>query len=106
MPRLLLLAATTGYHTRVFAEAARRLGYEVILATDRCHALDDPWGDHAIPVRFEKLRESADAIAAAGPFDGIMAVADRPTLLAACAAARLGLPYSPPESVAAAGDKY
>jgi len=51
--RLLLIGATTGYQTRVFAEAASRLGIELILATDRCHVLDDPWGDRAVALRFE-----------------------------------------------------
>jgi len=45
-PRLLLFAATTGYQIRSFAEAARRLGISLTLATDRCHVLEDPWGDH------------------------------------------------------------
>jgi len=34
-----LIAATTGYQTRAFAEAAERLGVDVTLATDRCHIL-------------------------------------------------------------------
>src|SRR5213078_2220451 len=45
---LLLFAATTGYQIRVFAEAARRVGAEVTLATDRCHIMDDPWGDRSL----------------------------------------------------------
>ncbi|MEO7653200.1 MAG: ATP-grasp domain-containing protein [Bryobacteraceae bacterium] len=104
--RLLLVAATTGYQTRMFAQAARRMGVEVTLATDRCHVLDDPWGDSAIPVRFEDAPASADAIAAAGPFDGVLAVADRPTLVAAMAAERLGMLYNSPASVEAARNKY
>ncbi|MGD1074435.1 MAG: carboxylate--amine ligase, partial [Bryobacteraceae bacterium] len=63
MSRILLVAATTGYQTRSFAEAARRHGIAVTLATDRCHILEDPWRDNAIPVRFEEPRESADALA-------------------------------------------
>ena len=51
--RLLLIGATTGYQTRAFAAAAERLGYELVLATDRCHVLDDPWGDGALALRFE-----------------------------------------------------
>ena len=58
MPRVLLVAATTGYQTRVFAEAARHLGFDLMLATDRCHVLEDPWGDRAIPVRFDDPRAS------------------------------------------------
>jgi ATP-grasp domain/L-amino acid ligase C-terminal domain 2 len=106
VPRLLLIAATTGYQVRVFADAARRLGVDLMLATDRCHMLDDPWGDAAIPVRFQNPGESVDVIAAAGPFDAIVAVGDRPTLLAAEAAARLGIRFHPPMAVHACHDKY
>jgi biotin carboxylase len=104
--RILIVAATTGYQTRMFADAARRLGFDAVLATDRCHVLEDPWGDRAIPVRFDDPYAAAEAIAQAGPFDGIIAVADRPTLVAALAAERLGLPYNSPASVEAARNKF
>src|SRR6202795_2917254 len=71
MARLLLFAATTGYQTRIFADAAKRLGLEVTLATDRCHVLEDPWGDHAIPVRFEDPEACRDAVVGRGPFDAV-----------------------------------
>lgn len=106
MPRVLLVAATTGYQTRVFADAARRLGFDLVLATDRCHVLEDPWGDHAIAVRFEDPHGGRDILAAAGPFDGIAAVADRPTLIAALAAEALGIPHHSPAAVTACHDKY
>src|SRR5436190_8850996 len=106
MRRILLVAATTGYQTRLFADAARRLGMQVTLATDRCHVLEDPWGDHAIPVRFDDPHTAADSIAAAGPFDGILAVADRQAFVAAVIAERLGLPYNSPASVDAARNKF
>ncbi|MEI9977270.1 MAG: hypothetical protein WDO73_37600 [Ignavibacteriota bacterium] len=51
--RLLLFAATTGYQIREFAGAAQRLGIDVTLATDRCLRMDDPWGDGALPVKFD-----------------------------------------------------
>ena len=106
MPRVLLVAATTGYQTRVFADAARRLGYDPILATDRCHVLEDPWADRAIAVRFEDPYGARDVLAASGPFDAIIAVADRPTLLAALAAEALHLPHNSPASVIACHDKF
>jgi biotin carboxylase len=106
VPRVLLVAATTGYQTRVFAEAARHLGFDLMLATDRCHVLEDPWGDRAIPVRFDDPYTSRDVLVTAGPFDGIVAVADRPTVIAALAAEALGVPYNSPASVAACHDKY
>jgi len=91
---------------RVFADAARRLGVTVALATDRCHVLDDPWGDQAIPVRFEDAHGSAERIAEDGPFDGIVAVGDRPAVIAAAAAARLGVAYNPLAAVRACHDKH
>jgi biotin carboxylase len=106
VPRVLLVAATTGYQTRAFAEAARHLGLDLVLATDRCHVLEDPWGDRAIPVRFDDPRASRDVLLAAGPFDAIVAVADRPTLIAALAAEGLGVRYNSPASVEACHDKY
>ncbi len=106
MKRILIVTATTGYQTRMFADAARALGMEPVLATDRCHVLEDPWGDHAIAVRFDDPHSAAEAIAQAGPFDGVIAVADRPTLIAALAAERLGIPYNSPASVEAARNKF
>src|SRR5262245_11607471 len=53
MKRILLFASKTGYQVREFASAAEALGVELVLATDRCHILEDPWGDRAIPVPFD-----------------------------------------------------
>ena len=105
MPRVLLVAATTGYQTRSFTAAARRLGIEVVLATDRCHILEDPWRDNAIPVRFEEPELAAELLAESA-VDGVVAVADRPTLVAALTAQKLGLPFHSPQSVAACRDKH
>ncbi len=103
--RLLLIGATTGYQTRVFAEAAERLGFDLMLATDRCHVLDDPWGDRALALRFEDA-EGAAAIAAQASVDGIVAVGDRPAYIAALAAERLGIPYNSADSVRACRNKF
>ena len=48
----------------------------------------------------------AETIAQAGPFDGILAVGDRPAFLAAIVAEKLGLPYNSPASVEAARNKF
>jgi biotin carboxylase len=68
--------------------------------------LEDPWGDQAIPVRFEDPYACRDAVEGLGPFAAIVAVSDRPTLAAALTAEALKLPYNSPASVAAARDKY
>jgi biotin carboxylase len=106
--RLLLFSTTTGYQLRSFNDAAARLGIDLVFATDRCHTLDDPWQDAALPVRFHEEDDSLDVVVSAArerPFDGVLAVGDRPTMLAARAAQALRLPGNPPEAVLAASSK-
>src|ERR1700724_2111997 len=107
MSRILLLAATTGYQTRAFGDAAERVGVELVFATDRCHMLADPWQDGAVPVRFHDESTSVAAILDAvgvRRVDGIIALGDRPTVIAARVAEALALPGHPPEAAAAARD--
>ncbi len=107
--RLLLLCTTTGYQTRAFAEAAAGLGVEVVFGTDRCHVLENPWGDGALALRFEDARRSAGMIvdyARANPLDGVVAVGDRPTPTAAWACQALGFLHNSPEAAEACRDKY
>jgi len=40
------------------------LGVDLTLATDRCHILDDRWGDRAVAVKFDQIEESLQASAA------------------------------------------
>src|SRR5699024_10060764 len=108
MPRVLILATTTGYQTRAFGDAAARLGVELVFATDRCHLLDDPWQDQAIAIRFYDEDASVAAIlesAAARPLDGLLVVGDRPTVIAARVAAILGWQWHSVEGAAAARHK-
>ena len=104
--KLLLVGATTGYQTRVFAEAAQRLGFDLLLATDRCHVLDDPWGDQAIALRFEDPESAVQVLADEARVDGIVALGDRPAYLAALAAERLGILYNSAHSVRACRNKF
>jgi biotin carboxylase len=104
---LLLFAATTGYQIRVFADAARRVGAEFTLATDRCHIMDDPWGDRAIPVKFDRIAESLEALRALRlRVDGVAAVGDKPAVLASEAAVMYGVPFHPPAAARACHDKH
>jgi hypothetical protein len=106
--RVLLLSTTTGYQLRSFGEAATRLGIELLLATDRCQHLDDPWRDGAVPVRFYDDERSLRAIVDAArdrPVHGVLAVGDRPTVLAAKAARALGLRGNPVEAADATRSK-
>ena len=90
MNKVLLVASKTGYQVREFYGAAERLDVELVLATDRCHVLEDPWGDQAAAVQFEQPDAGIEALDARGPFDGIVAVGDKPAGVAAEIAKRFG----------------
>jgi biotin carboxylase len=99
---VLILASKLGYQTRGFAEAAEKLGVAVRFGTDRCHQLDDPWGDEAVALHFERPREAAEEIVralAGNPPAAVLALGDRATPAAAYAAEAFGLPGNPPEAV-------
>ena len=105
---MLLLAATTGYQIRAFGDAAERLGVDLVYATDRCNVLEDPWQDRAIAIRFSDEAASASMILEGlktKPVDGVLAVGDRPTVIAAHVAASLGLRWHPPAAASAARNK-
>ena len=108
MRRVLVLSHTTGYQLRAFNDAAEALGIELVFATDRCHRLDDPWQDRAVAVRFFDVDASVRAIVTAAkgrPVDAVIAVGDRPVVLAAHAAAALGLRWHSIEGALASTDK-
>ena len=105
-PSLILLASKLGYQTRSFAEAAKRLGVDVIIGSDRCHQLHDPWADGAVPLRFEEPETAASNLVGAvqrrpgeQTIGAILALGDRQTATAAYASGLLHLTYNSPESV-------
>jgi ATP-grasp domain/L-amino acid ligase C-terminal domain 2/ATP-grasp N-terminal domain len=107
--RVLVFAGKLGYQTRSFDAAARKLGVELAFVTDRCHQLDDPWGDRAIAVHFEAPEVAAytvlEQVRSGERVDGIMALGDRPAVAAAYVARGLGLAYNHPLAVDACRSK-
>ena len=104
--KLLLFAATTGYQIREFASAGRRLGIDVSLATDRCVRMDDPWGDGALPVKFDhRMAETLESLRGLR-IDGVAAVGDGPAEAAAVAAEIFSVPFHPPATARACRDKF
>src|SRR6202158_6040272 len=107
--RVLVFAGKRGYQTRRVDAAARKLGVELGFVTDRCHQLDDPWGDRAIAVHFESPETAAyavlGAVRAGERVDGILALGDRPAVAAAYVARGLGLAYNHPLAVEACRSK-
>ncbi len=107
--RVLFFSTTTGYQASEFRRAAQRSGVPLVLVSNRCHVLEDPWRDGAIPVRLEAPEESARHVAEyarKNPVAGIVAAGDPITLVAALTARELGLPFHPPEAVEVCRNKY
>jgi ATP-grasp domain/L-amino acid ligase C-terminal domain 2 len=107
--RVLLFTSKLGYQTRSFDDAAQKLGIALTFVTDRCHQLDDPWGDRAIPVHFESPEAAAQAVLenvrSSGQISGVLVLGDRPSVAAAFVARGLALPYNHPASVEACRSK-
>jgi len=107
--RVLLLFTTTGYQAAAFQEAAKKLGVGLVAGSDRCHVLEDPWRDGAIPLRFENPSASAEVVFEYNrkdPIDAVIAIGDKPTLTAALVSEALGLPGNLPAAVRACRDKF
>src|SRR5258708_8672616 len=106
--RLLLFTSKLGYQTRSFGDAAAALGVELIFVTDRCHQLEDPWGDRAIAVHFESPEAAAQVVLEARGVlgvDGILGVGDRPAVAASYVARGLGIHYNHPAAAEACRNK-
>jgi biotin carboxylase len=107
--RVLLFAAKLGYQTRMFDAAAKKLGVELAFVTDRCHQLDDPWGDRAQAVHFETPEAAAYEVVQQERLkqvDGILALGDRPAAVAAYAAPGFGILFHHPAGVEVCRDKF
>ncbi|MBZ5528762.1 MAG: ATP-grasp domain-containing protein [Acidobacteriia bacterium] len=106
--RLLLFATKLGYQTRSFEQAAKKLGVDLVYVTDRCGKLDDPWGDHAIPVHFENGEAAAYSVLEkmrGQAVDGVLALGDRPVVAAAYAARGMSVWHNHPLAVEACRSK-
>ncbi len=101
-PRVLLLVPARTYRAADFLAAAGRMGLDLVVGSDG--AL--PLGDRpVIPVNPDDPDASVRRILARGPVAAVVA-ADTPMLiLAAAAAARMGLPHNPVDAVLNATDK-
>ena len=110
--RLLLLMPTTTYRADDFVAAADKMGVEIVFGSDRCHVLE---GQGAVTFSRESLAldfldpdAAAQAIsdfASRKPIDGVVAVDDATTVIAALAAQKLGMRHNPPDAAAASRDK-
>jgi biotin carboxylase len=103
MARVLLLVPARTYRATDFLVAASQMGLELVVGTDG--AL--PLGGHPV-VRVnpnDPQGSVARLVAESGPVDAVVAVDTPMLVLAAAAAARMGLPHNRVEAVRAAADK-
>jgi biotin carboxylase len=103
---VLLLLPTATYRAADFLAAARTLGAEVVVASERrLVSMDD---DAQVTLDLRRPEGAAEAIAAVAeerPLDAVVAVDDQGVRVAALAATRLGLSGNPPGAAAATRDK-
>lgn len=107
--RILFLAPQSTYRLQSFWEAAQHLQVNVTIGNDRCHVLAEQWPAGPLPLDFRDPALAAQEIIAQArtqPFDAILSADDQTTVIAALAAAELGLPHNAVASVYAARNKY
>ncbi len=108
-PRLLLLLPTATYRTAAFVEAARRLGVDLTVASERPSTFQDanPRGlltlDLSDPARAAR---EARAFAERHPLHGVVGVDDDTAVVAAAIAGELGLVGNDAAAARAARDKH
>jgi biotin carboxylase len=108
MPRVLLLLPSATYRASDFLDAARALGAEVVVASERRLAIAGIMGSRTLTLDLRRPEEGAQAIVELNrskPLDAVLAVDDQGLLTATLACTRLGLPHNPPEAVARTRNK-
>ena len=110
-PALLLLVPTRSYRTEDFLAAAGRLGVPVLLGSDLCHKVEETFGPRVGLVSLDYRRpsqaaERVAALAAEQSIRGIVPTDEGTAVIAALAAARLGLAHNPPEATRRASNKH
>ena len=108
MPRALLLLPSGTYKAPDFMAAARSLGVDVVVASDRRQALSGTLGDRALTVPLgdpDRAAERIVELAGRTRIDAVVAADDAGVLTAACAAERLGLRGNPRAAAARTRDK-
>jgi biotin carboxylase len=109
MPRLLLLMTTTTYRAHDFLAAARQLGVEAVVGSDRPQALAELTPGKTLALDFLHPEQGTQAIVAFArerPLDAIVAVDDDGVLVAALASEALELSHNTVASVQATRNKH
>jgi len=108
-PRLLLLLPTVTYRTVAFVEAARRLGIDLTVASERPSTFERANSTGLVTLDFADPTHAAaqaQAFARAHLVHGVVAVDDDTAVVAAAIAQELGLRGNPVAAARAARDKH
>ncbi|HEU4383702.1 MAG TPA: ATP-grasp domain-containing protein [Anaeromyxobacteraceae bacterium] len=108
---LLLLVPTRSYRTDDFRAAAARLGVPLLLGSDRCHRIEEAFGqsEDLVSLDYRRPARAAGQIARAArrrPIRAVIPVDEGTAVIAALAAEKLGLPHNPPQAARRAADKH
>jgi biotin carboxylase len=109
LPRLLLLLPSTTYRTTAFLEAARRIGAELTVASERPSTLEaaNPSGLLTLDFRHpERAADEAFIFARRHPIDAVVGVDDDTAVVAAAIAERLYRRGNAVHAAEAARDKH
>jgi biotin carboxylase len=105
--RVLLLLPSATYRARDFLAAARRLGVDVVVGSEKPQVVGLD-GANAVLVPLDDVDAATEAVGALDrrlPLDAVVAVDDQGVVVAGEVAARLGLAHNPGEALAATRDK-
>src|SRR5256885_6550420 len=108
-PRLLLLLPTASYRTAAFVEAARRLGVDLTVASERPSTFQDANPRGLLTLHLSdpaRAAGEARAFAQEHPLQGVVGVDDDTAVVAAAIAAELGLVGNDVAAAQAARDKH
>ena len=103
MPRLLLLLPTTTYRAAAFLGAARKLGVEVVVASERTHVFQQAQPGRFLSLDFlhpDQATRQVVEFVATRPIDAVVGVDDATTVLAAVLLNALGLAHNAVRSTA------
>ena len=109
MPRLLLLLPSTTYRTTAFVEAARRIGADLTVASERPSTLEAANPAGLLTLDFQHPERAADetrVFAGRYPIDAVVGVDDDTAVVAAAVAERLHRKGNPVNAAEAARDKH
>ena len=109
MPRLLLLLPSTTYRTTAFVAAARRIGVELTVASERPSTLEAANPAGLLTLDFQHPERAADdalGFARQYPIDAVVGVDDDTAVVAAAVAERLHRKGNPLHAAEAARDKH